>query len=145
MPFFSDPRSVVRRVGFILRLLWTTLGWRGWGGGGVHEFEPMYSFVEIIFSLPLILMRVLIRITPLYSSGIRYVDRYRYMTKIDEIYMDIKPQTNMHISESWRVYRHDSLFIKVYNTFRHTFGCDTHLFNINLLSKLSDVFGVTFQ
>ena len=24
------------------------------------------------------------------------------MTKIDEKYMDIKPQTNMHISEGWR-------------------------------------------
>ena len=39
------------------------------GGGGVisHEFEPLYSFVEIIFSLLLILMRVfskyMIRIT----------------------------------------------------------------------------------
>ena len=38
-------------------------GWRGvggCGGGGVisHEFEPLYSFVEIIFSLLLILMRV---------------------------------------------------------------------------------------
>ena len=34
-----------------------------------HEFEPLYSFVEIIFSLLLILMRVfskyLIRINPL--------------------------------------------------------------------------------
>ena len=30
------------------------------GGGGFtsHEFEPLYSFVEIIFSLLLILMRV---------------------------------------------------------------------------------------
>ena len=42
-----------------------------WGGGGVmsHEFEPLFSFVEIIFSLLLILMRVfskyLIRINPL--------------------------------------------------------------------------------
>ena len=36
--------------------------WRGGGGGGggvmSHEFEPLYSFVEIIFSLILILMRV---------------------------------------------------------------------------------------
>ena len=37
---------------------------RVWGGGGVwgvmnHEFKPLYSFVEIIFSLLLILMRVL--------------------------------------------------------------------------------------
>ena len=39
------------------------------------------------------------------------------MTKIDENYMDIKPQTNMHISEGWRAYRHDRLFIEVYNTF----------------------------
>ena len=74
---FSDPRSVVGRVLFIVRLLWTTLGGGGgggggWGGGGgviSHEFEPLYSFVEIIFSLLLILMRVfskyLIRITPL--------------------------------------------------------------------------------
>ena len=28
------------------------------GGGGGHEFEPLYNFVEIIFSLLLILMRV---------------------------------------------------------------------------------------
>ena len=30
------------------------------GGGGVmsHEFEPLYNFVEIVFSLLLILMRV---------------------------------------------------------------------------------------
>ena len=67
------------------------------------------------------------------------------MTKIDENYMDIKPQTNMFISEGWRAYRHDRLFIEVYNTFWHTFGCNTHLFNINLLTKLSDVFGVTLQ
>ena len=44
-------------------------GWRGGGGGGSHEFEPLYSFVEINFSLLLILMRVfskyLIRINPL--------------------------------------------------------------------------------
>ena len=55
------------------------------------------------------------------------------MTKIDEKYMDITPQTNMHISEGWRAYRHDRLSIEVY------------LFNINLLAKLSDVFGVTLQ
>ena len=67
------------------------------------------------------------------------------MTKIDEKYMDIKPQTNMHISEGWRAYRHDRLFIEVYNTFWHKFGCDTHSFNINLLTKLSDIFGVTLQ
>ena len=32
----------------------------GVGGGGVmsHEFKPLHSFVEIIFSLLLILMRV---------------------------------------------------------------------------------------
>ena len=40
----------------------------GGGGGGGYEFETLYSFVEIIFSLPLILMRVfseyLIRINP---------------------------------------------------------------------------------
>ena len=41
------------------------------------------------------------------------------MTKIDENYMDIKPQTNMHISEGWRAYRHDRLFIEVYNTCWH--------------------------
>ena len=95
-----------------------------------HEFEPLYSFVEIIFSLLLILMRVfskyLILIHRLESSGIRYIDSYRDMTKIDEKYMDIKPQTNMHISEDWRAYRHDRLFIKVYNTFWHKFRCDTH-------------------
>ena len=67
------------------------------------------------------------------------------MTKIDEKYMDITPQTSMHISEGWRAYRHDRLFIEVYITFWHKFGCDTHLFNINLLAKLSDVFGVTLQ
>ena len=67
------------------------------------------------------------------------------MTKIAEKYMDIKPQTNMHISEGWRAYRHDRLFIEVYNTFRHIFGCDTHLFDLNLLTKLSDVFGVTLK
>ena len=42
--------------------------WRGVCGGG-HEFETLYSFLEIILSLPLILMRVfskyLIRINPL--------------------------------------------------------------------------------
>ena len=59
-------------------------------------------------------------------------------------YMDIKPQTNMHILEGWRAYRHDRLFIQVYNTFWHNMG-ETHLFNINLLTKLSDVFGVTLQ
>ena len=67
------------------------------------------------------------------------------MIKIDENYMDIKPQTNMLISEGWRAYRHDRLFIEVYNTFWHKFGCNTHFFNINLLTKLSDVFGVTLQ
>ena len=61
------------------------------------------------------------------------------MTKIDEKYMDIKPQTNMNISEGWRVYRHARMFIKVYNTFWHTFGCDTHLFNIHLLTKLHKI------
>ena len=67
------------------------------------------------------------------------------MTQIDEKYMGIKPQTNMHISEGWRAYRHDRLFIEFYNTFWHNFGCDTHLFKINLLTKLSEVFGVTLQ
>ena len=35
-------------------------GGGGGGGGGVmsHEFEPLYSFVEIIFSVLLILMGV---------------------------------------------------------------------------------------
>ena len=64
------------------------------------------------------------------------------MTKIDEKCIDIKPQTNMNISEGWWVYRHDRLFIEVYDTFWHKFGCDTHLFNMNLLTKLSDVFGI---
>ena len=67
------------------------------------------------------------------------------MTKIDENYMDIKPETNMLISEGRRAYRHDRLFIEVYNTFWHKFGCNTHLFNINLLTKLSDAFDVTLQ
>ena len=44
------------------------------------------------------------------------------MTKIDENYMDIKPQTNMLISEGWRAYRHDRLFIEVYNTFGTNLG-----------------------
>ena len=44
--FFSDPRSIVGRVLFIVRLLWTTLGdgcgdggggGGGGRGGGVHE------------------------------------------------------------------------------------------------------------
>ena len=35
------------------------------------------------------------------------------MTKIDEKYMDIKPQTNMHISEGWWAYGHDRLFIEI--------------------------------
>ena len=59
------------------------------------------------------------------------------MTEIDEKYMDIKPQTNMHISEGWRAYRHDRLFIEVFSTFWHKFWCDTHLFNINLLTNLA--------
>ena len=33
-------------------------GGRGGGGFMSHEFEPLYNFVEIIFSLLLILMRV---------------------------------------------------------------------------------------
>ena len=52
---------MVGRVLFIVRLLWTSLeGDRGEEGEGVmsHEFEPLYNFVEIIFSLLLILMRV---------------------------------------------------------------------------------------
>ena len=67
------------------------------------------------------------------------------MTKIDEKYMDIKPQRNRLILEGWRANRHYRLFIEVYNTFWHKFGCDTHLLNINLLTKLSDVFGGTLQ
>ena len=59
------------------------------------------------------------------------------MTKIDENYMDIKPQTNMLISEGWRAYRHDRLFTKVYNTFWHKFGCNTYLFNINCKPNLA--------
>ena len=67
------------------------------------------------------------------------------MTKIDETYMDITPQTNMHISEGLQAYHHDRLFIEVYITFWHKFGYDTHLFNIDLLAKLCDVFGVILQ
>ena len=64
------------------------------------------------------------------------------MTKIDEKYM----ASNKHAHFSGLgAYRHDRLFIEVYNKFWHKFGCDTHLFNINLLTKLSDVFGVTLQ
>ena len=70
------------------------------------------------------------------------------MTKIDENYMDITPQTNMHISEGWQAYRHDRLFIEVYITFWHKFGCDTHLFYIpNLETSLAlhcNVNDVTF-
>ena len=47
---------MVGRVLFIVRLLWTSL--EGVGGVMSHEFEPLYNFVEIIFSLLLILMRV---------------------------------------------------------------------------------------
>ena len=49
---------MVGRVLFIVRLLWTSLEGDG-GGEGVmnHEFKPLYSFVEIIFSLLMILMR----------------------------------------------------------------------------------------
>ena len=38
------------------------VGGGGGGGGGVksHDLEPLYSFVETIFSLLLILMRVFI-------------------------------------------------------------------------------------
>ena len=50
---------------------WTTLGGGGWGVMS-HDFEPLYSFVEIIVSFLLILMRVfsifskyLIRVNPL--------------------------------------------------------------------------------
>ena len=61
------------------------------------------------------------------------------MTKIDEKYM----ASNKHAQfRGLGAYRHDGLFIEVYNTFWHKFGCDTHL---NLLTKLSDVFGVTLQ
>ena len=35
------------------------------------------------------------------------------MTKIDEKYMDIKPQTSVHISKGCRAYRHDRLFIEI--------------------------------
>ena len=78
-----------------------------------HEFEPLYSLVEIVFSLMRVFSRYLIRINPFQSSGIGYIDRYCDMTKIDEKYMDIKSRTNMHISESWRAYRHDRLFIGI--------------------------------
>ena len=56
-----------------------------------HEFEPLYSFVEIIFSLMRVFSKYLIWINPSLSSGIGYIDRNREMTKIDEKYMDIKP------------------------------------------------------
>ena len=73
--FFSDPLSVVGRVLSIVRLLWTTLGGEGGGGFMSHEFEPLYSFVEIIFSLLLTLMRVfskyLIRINPFVKQRYR--------------------------------------------------------------------------
>ena len=46
-----------------------------------------------------IFSKYLIQVNPLQSSGVEYIDRYRDMTKIDEKYMDITPQTNMHISE----------------------------------------------
>ena len=44
------------------------------------------------------------------------------MTKIDEEYMDIKPQTNMYISEGWRAYRLDRLFINCLSRFIIHFG-----------------------
>ena len=47
------------------------------------------------------------------------------MTKIDEKYMDIKPQTNMHISEGWRAYRHARLFIEIIIHFGTNLGA-TH-------------------
>ena len=47
------------------------------------------------------------------------------MTNIDETYIDIKPQTNMHISEGWRAYHRGRLFIEVYNTFGTNLGA-TH-------------------
>ena len=65
-----------------------------------HEFELLYSFVEIIFSLLLIPMRVfnkyLIRINPLKSSGIGYIDRYLDMTKIDKKYIHGHKASNKH-------------------------------------------------
>ena len=39
-------------------------GWRGGGGVMSHEFEPLYSFVEIIFSLMRVFSKYLIRINP---------------------------------------------------------------------------------
>ena len=54
------------------------------------------------------------------------------MTNIHEKYIDVKPQTNMHISEGWRAYHRDRLFIEVYNTFGTNSGathtCLTNLF-----------------
>ena len=47
------------------------------------------------------------------------------MTKIDEKYMDIKPQTNMHISEGWQAYRHDRLFMEIIIHFDTNLGA-TH-------------------
>ena len=90
-----------------------------------HEFEPLYSFVEIIFSLMRVFSKYLIRVNPLYCSGIGYIDRYRDTTKIYEKYMDIKPQTNMHISEGCRAYRHDRLFIETIIHFGTNWGA-TH-------------------
>ena len=47
------------------------------------------------------------------------------MTNIDEKYIDIKPQTNMHISEGSRAYHRDRLFIEVYIHFGTNLGA-TH-------------------
>ena len=67
------------------------------------------------------------------------------MTKIDEKYMDIKPQTNMHISEGWRacIAMIDCLSRFIIH-FRTNLGA-THTFQHKFVNQSSDVFGVTLQ
>ena len=66
------------------------------------------------------------------------------MTKINEQYMDIKfKQTCTFLRVGGRI-----AMINCLSRFIIHFGTNlgaTHLFNINLLTKLSDVFGVTLQ
>ena len=76
MPFLGPAKSSRQSSIYSPTSMDFSWRWRGGGGGGgggggviSHEFEPLYSFVEFIFSLLLILVRVfskyLIRITPL--------------------------------------------------------------------------------